>query len=81
MVQESQRRLKLNGACLVLPYLDDMNLQGVKRDTVKKNAETCIDASKDVGLESSLTEIKVYVAVSSPEYRAKSWHMDNKQIV
>jgi hypothetical protein len=61
--------LKLNGTHQLLVYADDMNLLGDNIDTIKKNVETIIDASKEVGLEVN-TE-KIYVAVSSPECRAK----------
>jgi hypothetical protein len=50
--------LKLNGTHQLLAYADDENI-----DTIKKNTQTLIDASKEVGLE---------VAVSSPKCRAKS---------
>jgi hypothetical protein len=46
--------LKLNGTHLLLAYIDDMNLLGNNIDTVKKNKETLIDASKEVGLEISM---------------------------
>jgi hypothetical protein len=43
--------LKLNGALQLLAYTDDVNLLGDNIDTIKKNMETLIDASKEVGLE------------------------------
>jgi hypothetical protein len=43
--------LKLNGTHQVLAYADDVNLLGDNIDTIKKNAETLTDASKEVGLE------------------------------
>jgi hypothetical protein len=43
--------LKLNGKHQLLAYADDVNLLGDNTDTVKKNTETLIDASKEVGLE------------------------------
>jgi nitrate/TMAO reductase-like tetraheme cytochrome c subunit len=45
----------------LLVYADDVNLLGDNIDTIKKNTETLIDASKEVGLE-----VK---AGSSPECR------------
>jgi hypothetical protein len=52
---------------------DDVKLLGVNIGTIKKNTETLIGASKDVGLEVNLGKsMKVYVAVSSRECRAKS---------
>jgi hypothetical protein len=43
--------LKLNGTHQLLSYADDMNLFEDNIDTTKKDTETLIDASKDVGLE------------------------------
>jgi hypothetical protein len=47
-VQENQVALKLNGTHQLLVYADDVNLMG---DNIKKNTETLIDASKEIGLE------------------------------
>jgi hypothetical protein len=43
--------LKLNETHQLLVYADDVNLLGDNIDTIKKNMETLIDASKEVGLE------------------------------
>jgi hypothetical protein len=43
--------LKLNGTHHMLDYADDVNLLGDNTDTIKKNTEPFIDASKEVGLE------------------------------
>jgi hypothetical protein len=50
-VQENQVGLKLNGTHELLVYADDVNLLGDNIDTINKNTQTCIDASKEVGLE------------------------------
>jgi hypothetical protein len=50
-VQESQVGLKFNGTHQLLAYADDVNLLADDIDTIKKNTETLIDASKEVGLE------------------------------
>jgi hypothetical protein len=65
--------LKLHGTHQLLVYADDVNLLGDNIDTIKKNTGTSIEASKAVGLEVNAEKTKyVYVAVSSPECRAKS---------
>jgi hypothetical protein len=50
-VQENQVGLKLNGTHQLLAYTDDVKLLGDNIDTIKKNTETLIDASKEVGVE------------------------------
>jgi hypothetical protein len=55
-------------------------------DTMKKNTQTLIDASKEVGLEINAEKTKLYVAVLSPECGPRSreltdplkiWHSSN----
>jgi hypothetical protein len=43
--------LKLDGTHQLLAYADDVNLLGDNIGAIKKNTETLIDASKEVGLE------------------------------
>jgi hypothetical protein len=50
-VQENQVGLKLNGTQRLLAYADDVNLLGDNIDTIKKNRETLLDATKEIGLE------------------------------
>jgi hypothetical protein len=50
--------LKLKGTNQLLAYADDVNLLGDNIDTVKKNTETLIDASKEVGLEINVVKTK-----------------------
>jgi hypothetical protein len=63
-------RLKLNGTHQLLVYADDVNLLGDNIDTIKRNTQTLIDASKEIDLEVN-REIQVYVAVSSPKCGGK----------
>jgi hypothetical protein len=59
-VQENQVGLKLNGTHQLLAYADDVNLLEDNIDTTrtKKNTETLIDASKEIGLEISVEKTK-----------------------
>ena len=44
--------MKLNGAHQLLAYADDVNILGARVHTVKKNAETLVVATKEIGLRS-----------------------------
>jgi hypothetical protein len=57
-VQENPVGLKLNGTHQLLAYGADVNLLGDSIGTVKKNTETLIDASKEVGLEINVEKTK-----------------------
>jgi hypothetical protein len=48
----------LNGTHQLLAYADDVNLLRDNIDTIKKNMETLIDASKEVGLEINVEKTK-----------------------
>jgi hypothetical protein len=50
--------LKLNGTHQLMAYADNVNLLGDNIDTIKKNAETLSDASKEVGLEINVEKTK-----------------------
>jgi sorting nexin-29 len=62
-VQGNKAGLKLNGTHQILAYADDVNLLGDNIDTIIKNTETLIDASKVVGLEVNVEKTK-YMLVS-----------------
>jgi hypothetical protein len=51
--------IKLNGTHQLLVYADDVNLLGgnIRVDNIKKNIETLIDASKEVGLKVNVDTI------------------------
>jgi hypothetical protein len=57
-VQENQVGLKLNGTHQLLAYSNDVNLLGDNTDTVEKNTETSIDASKKDDLEINVEKTK-----------------------
>jgi hypothetical protein len=57
------RGLKLNGTYQLLVYADDVNLLGDDIDTIKKNNETLIDTSKELGLEVN-SEKTMYMLLS-----------------
>jgi hypothetical protein len=54
-VQKNQVGLKLNE---LLAYADDVNLLGDNIDTINKNTETLIYASKEFGLEVDVEKTK-----------------------
>jgi hypothetical protein len=70
-VQENQVGLKSNGTHQLLAYADDVNLLGDKIDTMKRNTETLIDASKEVGLK---------INVEKPKYMLLSLHQNVGEI-
>jgi hypothetical protein len=50
--------VKLNGTHQLLAYADDVNLLGDNIDTIKKNTDILIDASKQVRLEINVDKTK-----------------------
>jgi hypothetical protein len=59
-VQENQVSLKLNGTHHLLVYADD-NLMGNSINTVKGNAETLLESSRDTGLEINAEKTKYMI--------------------
>ena len=62
-VQVNQDGLKLNGTHQLLVYADGVNILGGSVDTVKKNAEALVAATKEIGLEVNAHKTK-YMTVS-----------------
>jgi hypothetical protein len=71
-VQENQVGLNLNGTHQLLAYADHVNLLGGNIDTIKKNAETLIDASKEVSLEINV-EKTTYMLPSRHQNVGQNW--------
>jgi hypothetical protein len=61
----------LNGTHQLLAFGDDANLLGDNIDTIKKNTETLIDASKEVGLE-----INIYMLLSRHRYSDQNLYIE-----
>jgi hypothetical protein len=58
-VQENHMGMKFDGTHQLLDYTDDVNLLGDNIETIKRNTETVIDASKvAVGLEVNVEQTK-----------------------
>jgi len=57
-VQVNQDGLKLNGTHQLLAYADYVIILGGCVDTVKKNAEALVAATKEIGLEVNVHKTK-----------------------
>jgi hypothetical protein len=68
-IQQNKEGLELNGTHQLLTYAD-VNVSSENIGIIKKNTETLLDANKLVRFK--CREHKIYVHVSSPDYRTKS---------
>ena len=73
--------MKLNGTHQLLAYADDVNILGGSVDTVNKNAETLVAATKEIGLEVNAYKTK-YMTVSREQNagRIHSMKIDSSSI-
>jgi len=80
-VQVNQNGLKLNGTHQLLAYAKDVHILGGSVQTVKKNSEALVDATKENGLEVNAHKTK-YMTVSRDQNaeRIHSMKMDNNPI-
>jgi hypothetical protein len=76
-VHKNQVGLKLNRTHQLLVYADDVNLMEDNIDTTKKNTETVIDASKEVGLEVN-TEKTMYTSKLTSNHQNEEQNHDTK---
>jgi hypothetical protein len=72
-VQQNQMGLELNEANQLLAYADDINLLGDNTDTIEKNTETLIDASKEVGLEINVEKTKYMLLSCHQNMVGQNW--------
>jgi hypothetical protein len=67
-VQENHVGLILNGTNQLLVYADDVNLLEDNIDTIKKNAETLTDVSRDVCLKANAENKYMFKCYVSGHY-------------
>jgi hypothetical protein len=69
-VQRKIEGLEFNGAHELLVYVDRVNLLGENIKIIKKNTETLLDASEEVGLEANTETRQIhYIMVVNKSYK------------
>jgi len=80
-VQVNQDGLKLNGTHQLLAYADDVNILEGSVDTVKKNSEDLVAATKEIGLEVNAHKTKcMTVSRDQNTGQIHSMKIDNSSI-
>jgi len=75
-VQVNQDDLKLNGTHQLLVYAGDVNMLGGGVHTVKKNTETLVIASREIGLERNADKTK-YMVIPRDQNAGRSHNIKN----
>ena len=78
--QVNQDGLKLNGTHQLLDYADAVNILGGSVHTVKKNAETLVAATKEIGLEVNPDKTKCMIMSRDHTGRSHSMKIDNTRV-
>jgi hypothetical protein len=73
-VKENWKGLKLNGTHQLLVYAGDATMLGGNTNTIRRNKEALLEASKEVGLEVN-TEKTKYVVVSHHQNSGENHHL------
>jgi hypothetical protein len=77
-VQKKQEGLKMNETHQFLAYADDVNILGENIDTIQKNTDALLDASKEVGLEVNSEKTKYMLMSRKKEGQGHSIKIANR---
>jgi hypothetical protein len=79
--QESQVGLKLNRTHQLLAYANDVNLLEDNIDTINKNTQTLIGASKEVSLEANVDKLSICWCLGNRMQAKIGRNKNRKQII